>query len=267
MDLIFLILVIVTFTARALEKYVLRPRRVKLYGAEADKYSNGLLNYVGSLFGLVFFIFILRAFVVEPFRIPSGSMLPTLQSGDFILVNKFKYGLRLPIIHQKIIPIGSPERGDIVVFRYPLNTKQDYIKRIIGLPGDTVRYENKQLYVNGEAIATEAIGPYINPEQQSGNPERHKEKLFGVEHDILQMPGLYSIQPIEQFENFSSCKYFGQAAVECEVPKGYYYVMGDNRDNSLDSRFWGFVPDKYLAGEAFYIWLNLGDFDRIGSIK
>ncbi|ADU92029.1 signal peptidase I [Taylorella equigenitalis] len=267
MDIVFLVLVIVTFTAMALEKYVLKPRRIRLYGSEADKYSNGFLNYIGSLFGLVLFIFLLRAFVVEPFRIPSGSMLPTLQKGDFILVNKFKYGLRFPIINQKLVSLGSPNRGDIVVFRYPLNTSQDYIKRIIGIPGDVIVYENKQLYVNGKAIESISDGPYVKAEQQSGKPELYKEKLFSIEHGILQMPGLYPIKPIEQFEGIESCKYYLQSAVECKVPEGHYFVMGDNRDNSLDSRYWGFVPDKYLAGKAFFIWLNFEDFGRIGPIK
>lgn len=265
--LIFLVLLVITWTLKLLDKWVLRPRRVAEYGEkDADLHRPKTVEYAVSFFPVILAVFVLRSFVVEPFRIPSGSMLPTLESGDMILVNKFTYGIRLPVIDQKIIPLGSPQRGDVVVFRYPANPKLDYIKRVVGVPGDVVRYENKRLIINGNLVPMESVGPYVKPSQQDGNPMRYKEKLNDVEHDLLLLPSQSYFRPIVNFPYLDNCTY-AKTTVECKVPEGYYFMLGDNRDSSQDSRYWGFVPDKYIVGKAFVIWMNLGEFDRIGSFQ
>lgn len=269
--LIFFILLVVTWAIKLLDKWVLRPRRIATYGAEhADEYRSKIVEYAVGFFPVILFVFVLRSFVVEPFRIPSGSMLPTLESGDMILVNKFSYGIRLPIINQKIIPIGSPERGDVVVFRYPVDPKTDYIKRIVGLPGDVVRFEGKRLSINGQELPLQEIAPYVKPSQQSGSPMRFSETIGDKVHDILLLPMMGMIRPIVNFPFIENCQYLASdsgvtTGVECKVPEGYYFAMGDNRDNSQDSRFWGFVPDKNIVGKAFIVWMNFGEFGRIGT--
>ena len=214
-----------------------------------------LVEYSKSFFPVILAVLLLRSFLVEPFRIPSGSMMPTLLVGDFILVNKFAYGIRLPVLNNKVIEIGEPQRGDVVVFRYPKDPTVDYIKRVVGLPGDRVGYFNKVIYINGEAIGQVPAGIYVGKGSgisMSGASKR-SEQLDGVQHDILVMqrsPGLEG---------------------EFVVPDGEYFVMGDNRDNSNDSRFWGSVPEANLVGKAFRIWMNWDsanggvDFGRIGT--
>jgi len=214
-----------------------------------------IVEYSKSFFPVILAVLLLRSFLVEPFRIPSGSMMPTLLVGDFILVNKFSYGIRLPVLDTKIIEMGKPERGDVVVFRYPKDPNVDYIKRVVGLPGDRVGYFNKVVYINGEAVGQVPSGVYVGKGSgvsMSGASKR-QEKLGDVQHDILVMqrtPGLEG---------------------EFVVPPGEYFVMGDNRDNSNDSRFWGAVPEGNLVGKAFRIWMNWDsanggvDFDRIGT--
>ena len=214
-----------------------------------------LVEYSKSFFPVILAVLLLRSFLVEPFRIPSGSMMPTLLVGDFILVNKFAYGIRLPVMNNKVIEIGEPLRGDVVVFRYPKDPTVDYIKRVVGLPGDRVGYFNKVVYINGEAIGQVPAGIYVGKGSgisMSGASKR-SEQLNGVQHDILVMqrsPGLEG---------------------EFVVPDGEYFVMGDNRDNSNDSRFWGSVPEANLVGKAFRIWMNWDsagggvDFGRIGT--
>ena len=214
-----------------------------------------LVEYSKSFFPVILAVLLLRSFLVEPFRIPSGSMMPTLLVGDFILVNKFSYGIRLPVLNTKVIEIGEPKRGDVVVFRYPKDPTVDYIKRVVGLPGDRVGYFNKVIYINGEAIGQVPAGVYVGKGSgisMSGASKR-REQLDGVQHDILVMqrtPGLEG---------------------EFVVPDGEYFVMGDNRDNSNDSRFWGAVPEANLVGKAFRIWMNWDganggvDFNRIGT--
>lgn len=265
--LIFLILLIVTWTIKLLDKWILKPRRIAEYGAQdADQHRSKIVEYAISFFPIILVVFVLRSFVVEPFRIPSGSMLPTLQSGDMILVNKFSYGIRLPVIDQKIIPLGDPQRGDVVVFRYPVDPSVDYIKRVVGVAGDTVRYEDKRLIINGEVVAMDAVGPYVKPSQQGGNPTRYTEKISGVEHDLLLLPNPSYFRPIINFPNLENCSY-AETTIECKVPEGHYFMVGDNRDSSQDSRYWGFVPDKYIVGKAFFIWMNFGEFSRIGSFQ
>lgn len=207
-----------------------------------------IVEYSKSFFPVLLIVFLLRGFIVEPFRIPSGSMLPSLYIGDFILVNKFAYGIKLPVLNRKIIETGEPERGDVIVFRYPKNPDLDYIKRVIGLPGDHIQYYNKVLYINGKPVERDFVGQYKGPGQTFAN--EYVEDLQGDVHSILLMPA----RP-RTYEG------------EYIVPEGSYFVMGDNRDNSNDSRVWGTVPEENLVGKAFMIWMHFSDelhLDRIG---
>lgn len=224
------------------------------------------LEYTAGLFPVILVVFVLRSFVAEPFKIPSGSMIPTLMVGDLILVNKFTYGIRLPIIHKKVLPVGLPERGDVMVFRYPRDTSIDYIKRVVGLPGDTVSYLNKRLRINGEEVELTPQGSFIDSERLTEEP-KYLETINGRAHKILtdlEKPSL--IAPVETFPGMEGCSYTS-AGVTCKVPAGHYFVMGDNRENSLDSRFWGFVPERNIVGKAFFIWMNFSDVSRIGTFK
>lgn len=204
-------------------------------------------EYSRSFFPVLLAVLVLRSFVVEPFRIPSGSMMPTLLVGDFILVNKYAYGLRLPVVNAKIVDIGEPRRGDVVVFRFPGRPDTDYIKRVVGLPGDHIAYYDKTVFVNGVRMPQRLLGAYEAAGRPAGGLLRLREELGGVEHDILVAPGRPNVEG------------------EYVVPPGHYFVLGDNRDNSNDSRFWGFVPEENLVGRAFMIWMNW-DFDS-GSIN
>lgn len=224
------------------------------------------LDYTAGLFPVFLFVFVLRSFIVEPFRIPSGSMLPTLHIGDFILVNKFEYGLRFPIGNFKMIPMGTPDRGDVVVFHYPLDTSVDYIKRVVGLPGDTVRYADKQLFVNGVAQAQTAATDWTDPDRMVVLTQKN-EALDGHEHLIAVEDALPAdLRGEPDPRGAEVCRYFDNG-FECTVPKGSYFVMGDNRDNSEDSRYWGVVPDANLVGRAFLIWANFSEMSRVGSFK
>jgi signal peptidase I len=224
------------------------------------------IEYCVSFFPVILFVFALRSFVVEPFRIPSGSMLPTLENGDLILVNKFQYGIRLPVIDKKIIELGSPKRGDVMVFRYPVDPTVDYIKRVVGLPGDVVQYQNKVLSVNGKPIEHVRDGDYFEPDR-ANYVGRYTEKLGETQHEILlNKQAAQDYMAITDYPYRENCEYFGNG-VRCTVPEGHYFMMGDNRDNSLDSRYWGFVPDNYIVGRAFFIWMNFGSPSRIGRFK
>lgn len=222
-------------------------------GKPADK-EPLLVDYARSFFPILLVVLVIRSFLFEPFRIPSGSMMPTLLVGDFILVNKYSYGLRLPVIDTKIVPVGEPARGDVVVFRYPEQPGVDYIKRIIGLPGDTVRVDDQRLWVNGEAVDLEVVGRYAGDANL---------KYAGLTRAIERLPG---DDPHEIL--IDSDRRLG--AAQWTVPEGHYFVMGDNRNHSNDSRFWGFVPESNLVGKAVMIWLHWnwqdGGFDagRIG---
>ncbi len=221
------------------------------------------VEYGVSFFPVILFVFVLRSFIVEPFRIPSGSMLPTLQSGDLILVNKFTYGLRLPVIDTKVIPIGQPQRGDVMVFRYPVDPSVDYIKRVVGLPGDQVAYLDKKLYINGKEVPRKADGQYFEPDRVAYTAQ-FIETLGDKPHKILlDERRSQDIGPISSFPYREKCEYL-RNGVRCTVPDGVYFMMGDNRDNSLDSRFWGFVPEANIVGKAFFIWMNFGSLGRIG---
>jgi len=234
------------------------------------------IEYPKSFFPVLLIVFLLRSFVAEPFKIPSSSMRPTLVVGDFILVNKFAYGLRLPIVEEKVVPIGDPKRGDVVVFRYPVNPSQDFIKRVVGVGGDEVVYRDKKLTVNGEPLPQSLDGSYSYVE---GLRFETTVRLFETAHTgagpkkytIAQNPQAQPVYPqnVRPFPDRQNCDYNDTGFV-CRVPPGHYFMMGDNRDNSDDSRYWGFVPDDHIRGRAFFIWFNWEDitsfsFDRIGS--
>jgi signal peptidase I len=222
------------------------------------------LDWTAGLFPVILIVFLLRSFLFEPFKIPSGSMVPTLVIGDLILVSKFHYGVRLPVLNKKIIDNHPVERGDVMVFRYPLDTRLDYIKRVVGLPGDEVAYLNQKLSVNGQPVPETAQGDHYDDDTFSYSP-MFTEKLGAVEHKIRVDPRRGSnIQPKANFANMQNCRYSPEGVV-CKVPPGHYFMMGDNRDNSEDSRFWGFVPDENIVGKAFFVWMNFGNLGRIGA--
>jgi len=224
------------------------------------------LEYTASFFPVILIVFLVRSFVVEPFKIPSGSMVPTLLVGDFILVNKFEYGLRLPIIDTKVTK-GSPlQRGDVVVFRYPKDESVDYIKRVVGLPGDTVAYENKHLTINGKSVDETPLPDYFD-EERIGYAKQFEETLGTRKHAILNNPAVPPfVIGAEDYPYRDNCSY-NSAGVVCKVPPGHYFMMGDNRDNSADSRYWGFVPDRNVVGRAFFVWMNFSNLKRIGPFN
>ncbi len=224
------------------------------------------IEYSVSFFPVILIVFLLRSFLFEPFKIPSGSMIPTLLVGDFILVNKFTYGVRLPVINRKIIDLGTPERGDVMVFRYPDDPSLDYIKRVVGLPGDRVSYQNKRLSINGKPVAVRQIDDYLSRERMQFS-RRLVETLGAHEHEILledDAPGF--MRQAHTFPYAENCLY-NTSGLTCTVPPGHYFMMGDNRDNSSDSRVWGFVPDENIVGKAFFIWLNLNELGRFGAFR
>ncbi len=222
------------------------------------------LDWTAGLFPVILAVFFLRSFLVEPFRIPSGSMMPTLLVGDLILVNKFHYGIRLPVINQKVTQGNAPQRGDVMVFRYPPKPGLDYIKRVVGLPGDEISYLNKQLMVNGKAVTRTPMPDFFDSDTMRYG-KQFEEQLPERRHRLLlddDRPAF--IAGAEDFPFRANCRY-SAAGVTCKVPDGHYFMMGDNRDNSLDSRYWGFVPDQNIVGKAFFVWMNFGDLRRIGS--
>ena len=232
--------------------------------SKSEKYSHKpkIVQWSIELFPVLLLVLVFRGFVFEPFRVPSNSMMPTLLTGDFILVNKFDYGLRLPITNTKLVKFSNPDRGDVIVFRYPNYEKNagysgvDFIKRIVALPGDVISYKKDQLIVNGESVDIKKIGPYTGVDSgKSMNNYRLVHEVFdSTGHDIILNPKGHS-----------------KDLVEITIPEGHYFVMGDNRSHSSDSRFWGFVPEDYIIGRAIGIWLhwdwnyNTMQFSRIGS--
>ncbi|MGH8735989.1 MAG: signal peptidase I [Burkholderiales bacterium] len=257
--LFLLILLVVTGAVWLLEMIWLRKRRT------AQAQQPWWVEYSVSFFPVIVVVFMLRSFVVEPFKIPSGSMIPTLQVGDFILVNKFAYGIRLPVLNVKIIAIDNPHRGDVMVFRYPDDPSLDYIKRVVGLPGDKIEYRNKRLTINGHLVAERQIDDYLSEERMQFY-KRYVEDLGGVKHEILIDQNTPDYVPqVRTFPFSKNCNYNSDSLV-CIVPPGHYFMMGDNRDNSSDSRVWGFVPDANIIGKAFFIWLNLNDLSRFGPL-
>ena len=229
------------------------------------------LDWTAGLFPVILVVFLVRSFVAEPFKIPSGSMVPTLLVGDLILVNKFHYGVRLPVLNKKIIPNNDVKRGDVMVFRYPEDPTTDFIKRVVGIPGDEVSYVNQKLYINGQPAPTQPVDNFYD---DSGSPRvyrpRFTEKLGEKSHQILVQPDAQRFFRPDRadgpFPFQENCRYTVEG-VTCKVPAGHYFMMGDNRDNSQDSRFWGFVPDENIVGRAFVVWMNFGNLKRIGSIR
>jgi signal peptidase I len=222
------------------------------------------LEYSASFFPVILVVFVVRSFVVEPFKIPSGSMVPTLLVGDFILVNKFEYGIRLPITNTKITEGRTPARGDVVVFRYPKDESVDYIKRVIGLPGDVIEYQDKKLTINGKPVPEAPLPDYLD-EERLGYAKQFEEDIDGRKNAILNNPAVPPfIVGAEDFPYRDNCTYNARGVI-CKVPPGNYFMMGDNRDNSADSRYWGFAPDRNIVGRAFFIWMNFSDLKRIGS--
>ena len=234
------------------------------------------IEYSKAFFPVLLIVFLLRSFLAEPFKIPSSSMRPTLEVGDFILVNKFVYGIRLPIIEKKLIPLSDPQRGDVVVFRYPVNPSQDFIKRVIGVGGDVVEYRDKRLTVNGQPWPQQPDGSYsylegLRFDTLTRQFERTDPPAGASEHTIginPQAPPVYPLN-VRNFPGRENCDY-NERGFTCRVPAGHYLMMGDNRDNSDDSRYWGFVPDDHIRGKAFFIWFNWDDiasfaWKRVGS--
>ena len=269
------LLVLLTFVSGiiwAIDAWIFAPERKKYEVSEdvagnADETPTGtpgktrareplVVEYARSFFPIFLIVLILRSFIFEPFRIPSASMMPTLLIGDFILVNKYDYGIRLPVLNTKIISNHTPKRGDVIVFRYPEDPSIPFIKRVIGVPGDVLKYDNKVLYINGIPMKQTDIGKFtgVGSGKVMDGVELKEELLGKVDHEILVDPYRFS------------------GTIEVAVPKGKYFVMGDNRDNSKDSRYWGFVPDNNLIGHAFLIWMNWDlknggiDWKRIGTI-
>ena len=227
-----------------LDFFILKKRRKKT-GSKPSVIIEGII----SLFPVLLIVLIIRAFVVQPYRVPTGSLEPTIVPGDFILVNQFAYGLHLPLLNKKILEIGEPKRGDITLFQFPKNKSLVYVKRIIGLPGDYIEYTNKNLYINGEKCDSKKI---INLDNKI---IKKKEDLLGISHEIL----------ISSNKNLNQDFYL-------VVPDRNYFVMGDNRDNSFDSRYWGFVPEENLVGKAMFVWFSWDKehyrvcWDRIGKV-
>lgn len=222
------------------------------------------LDWTAGLFPVIAAVFLLRSFLFEPFKIPSGSMIPTLLVGDLILVNKFTYGVRLPVINTKVTQGNAPQRGDVVVFRYPPQPSLDYIKRVVGLPGDEVAYLNKRLIINGEPVPASALPDYLD-EGSLRYFRQFDEQLGAERHHLIVNPEAPAfVQGASNFAHRDQCRYSVEGVV-CKVPEGHYFMMGDNRDNSLDSRYWGFVPESNIVGKAFFVWMNFGNLKRIGS--
>lgn len=290
--LILLILVLVTGVAWVLDKLVFMPGRRRAADAavaEFDRQQTRVgerfadenapqtrarlrdeklrqpwwLEYTASFFPVILAVFVVRSFVVEPFKIPSGSMVPTLLVGDLILVNKFHYGVRLPVIDKKIISNHDVQRGDVMVFKFPEDTSQNFIKRVAGIPGDEIRYADQKLYINGKLADVQPQGAFYDADGRATRP-LFIEQLGEKKHQILVEPQYGRTVTPDEFPYRDQCVYTNDS-VTCKVPAGHYFMLGDNRDNSRDSRFWGFVPDRNIVGKAFMVWMSFDNPKRIGT--
>jgi len=221
-----------------------------------SSFSLTTIDQIGSFFPVLIFVLVVRTFVFEPFRIPSSSMMPTLLTGDFIYVNKFSYGLKLPVLHDTIIKVGQPKRGDIAVFRYPVDQSLDYIKRIVGLPGDHVRYDQrkKELYINGKVIKQELVGSYSG---LMDDIDRDKRAISKTEQLGSKNHMMFTENHVRHAYEY----------LDIVVPEGHYFAMGDNRDHSSDSRVWGFIPERNLVGRAVFIWMHWRTTDFFDGLK
>ena len=262
--LIMLIALLVTGVIWLIDIYFLKAKR-----AEGEK-EPLLVEYARSFFPVILAVFLLRSFLVEPFKIPSGSMMPTLLVGDYILVNKYTYGIRLPVANVKILDVHQPQRGDVMVFRYPRDPSLDYIKRVVGLPGDKVTYRNKKLFINGQPMERQPVGDYsyVKSGLNYVSAKLYQEKLGEHLHDTLVLPEQPPVRVDDVDPSYAkreNCVY-NEEGFSCTVPPGSYFMMGDNRDDSNDSRYWGFVPDRNIVGKAFFIWWNFNDLKRIGTV-
>ncbi|MBN3005826.1 signal peptidase I [Chromobacterium alkanivorans] len=259
---VMLVFVLITGAVWLADKLVLAKRRV------AETQAGHFVDYSRGFFPVILVVFLLRSFIAEPFQIPSSSMRPGLVVGDFILVNKFTYGLRVPVLNTVFAPVDKVERGDVVVFNFPPNPKVNYIKRAIGLPGDVVEYRDKRLTVNGKPLPDADDGSYEYLEQglMMVNAKRYKETMGQRTYSVLNNEGsaTVTLSQVQDFPFRDNCRYDDNGFV-CKVPAGHYFMLGDNRDNSLDGRYWGFVDDKLVVGKAFMIWMNFGDLSRIGK--
>lgn len=258
-----LFFVLVTGVITLLDRLILRRRR------KEGQREPGWVEFSRAFFPVLFVVFAIRGFVVEPYQIPSSSMRSGLIPGDFILVNKFNYGIRLPVTNKVAIAISSPKRGDVMVFNYPNNPRENFIKRVIGVPGDSVSYHNKHLSINGKPVPREEqdqLYQYIGDDGRLTVAQAARETLGGKSYQTLfekDYPTV-ALAGVQEFAFRENCQY-DETGFTCKVPDGHYFVMGDNRDRSGDSRYWGFVPDKYIVGRAFFIWMNFGHLSRIGT--
>lgn len=222
-----------------------------------------------SFFPVILVVFLARSFFYEPFKIPSGSMIPTLRVGDFILVNKYIWGLRWPVTNHIAIAISQPERGDVMVFHYPVDPSTNFIKRVVGLPGDTIVYSHKSLSVNGVPVALYGLEPFSDNDESMGMAFDHYDETLGSHrHEIITAPPYPSVFPdrVMNFQGRENCSYnLDGSGFTCTVPAGSYFMMGDNRDHSSDSRYWGFVPEKNIVGRAELVWMNFSALGRVGT--
>jgi signal peptidase I len=279
---VMLLFVIATGAVTAFNRWVLVPRRQARAAAAPSSEEgsaevlvsgvsepNVLVDYSRGFFPVILVVFLLRSFLVEPYTIPSSSMRPGLVVGDFILVNKFIYGIRVPVLNNVLIPVGKVERGDVMVFNFPLNPQVNYIKRVIGLPGDTIDYHNKQLSINGKPVPEVKDGTYDYLEQSVAtiHNDRFRETIDNRHFDVLKIPEAPTLvnAQVADFQGRDQCRYDDTGFV-CKVPQGHYFMMGDNRDNSFDGRYWGFVDDRLVVGKAFLIWMNFSHLGRIGTL-